>query len=46
MRSVEQLTDILARAAEVVRAGGVAVVDVHVATGYTPAFQAALKSDD
>lgn len=46
VRSVEQLTDSLARAAEVVRAGGVAVVDVHVATGYTPAFQAALKSED
>ena len=46
VRTMAGLKESLASAAAATKAGGVAVVDVHVATGYTPAFQAALDSKD
>jgi acetolactate synthase-1/2/3 large subunit len=42
-RSADALADVLAQAIEHVEAGGVAVVDVRVEPGYTPAMVASLN---
>jgi thiamine pyrophosphate-dependent acetolactate synthase large subunit-like protein len=42
VRTLDELAGAYAEAIAVVKAGGVAVVDVRVAPGYTPAFQTAL----
>jgi thiamine pyrophosphate-dependent acetolactate synthase large subunit-like protein len=46
VRTLDDLASAYAQAVAAVKAGGVAVVDVHVAPGYTPAFQAALTKPD
>jgi thiamine pyrophosphate-dependent acetolactate synthase large subunit-like protein len=43
VRTPDELTAACAEAVAIVKAGGVAVLDVRVAPGYTPAFQTALK---
>ncbi|ACM28773.1 thiamine pyrophosphate-binding protein [Rhizobium rhizogenes] len=42
VKSMDQLEAVFKEAIAVVDAGGVAVIDVHVATGYTPAMASAL----
>jgi thiamine pyrophosphate-dependent acetolactate synthase large subunit-like protein len=46
VRTLDELARAYAEAAAAVKADGVAVVDVHVAPGYTPAFQAALTKPE
>jgi len=46
VKEVAELPEVLARAIAAVEAGGVAVVDVRVAPGYTPAMASALTRHD